>query len=74
MEDGKIELDDFQISLIEKLEARIEEIDRPKKIFSFKKNKNIKSLYVNGEVGRGNTFIMDLFFDNLKTKKKISLK
>ena len=28
---------------------------------------------MHGEVGRGKTFIMDLFFDNLKTKKKIRL-
>lgn len=58
------------MSLIEKLEQRIDDINNSSKIFNFKRKINPKSLYIHGEVGRGKTFIMDLFFDNLNIKKK----
>jgi len=35
-----------------------------------KKNRPVKGLYIWGEVGRGKTFIMDLFYDELKTQRK----
>ena len=59
--------------MIEKLERRLEELNKSDPFFNFKKKKNSKSLYIFGEVGRGKTFIMDLFYDSLKTKKKIRL-
>ena len=59
--------------MIEKLEIRLEELNRSDTFFNFKKKKSSKSLYIYGEVGRGKTFVMDLFFDSLKTKKKIRL-
>ena len=59
--------------MIEKLERRLKELNKSDPFFNFKKKKNSKSLYIFGEVGRGKTFIMDLFYDSLKTKKKIRL-
>ena len=59
--------------MIEKLERRLKELNKSDLYFNFKKKKNSKSLYIFGEVGRGKTFIMDLFYDSLKTKKKIRL-
>jgi len=35
-----------------------------------KKQKPVKGLYIWGEVGRGKTFLMDLFYDELKTQRK----
>lgn len=34
---------------------------------------NVKGLYIWGGVGRGKTFLMDLFFSNLHTQKKLRL-
>ena len=59
--------------MIYKLETRLEELNKSDPFFNFKKKKKSKSFYIYGEVGRGKTFIMDLFFDSLKTKKKIRL-
>jgi cell division protein ZapE len=60
--------------LIERLQERVETLDASSNFFSFlKKDKKPRSLYIHGEVGRGKTFVMDLFFDHLKTERKIRL-
>ena len=44
------------------------------KIFKKKRNKNSpKGIYLWGDVGRGKTFLMDLFFDSLPLKRKTRL-
>ena len=60
--------------MIERLQERVEALNASSNFFSFlKKNKKPRSLYIHGEVGRGKTFVMDLFFDHLKTERKIRL-
>lgn len=51
----------------------MEILNSPNSFISFRKKQTPRSLYIHGEVGRGKTFIMDLFFDSLKTKQKIRL-
>lgn len=49
-------------------------IDRVAALLSRNNNSaNVKGLYIWGGVGRGKTFLMDLFFSNLHTKKKLRL-
>ena len=49
-------------------------IDRVAAILSRNTNaNNIKGLYIWGGVGRGKTFLMDLFFSNLHTQEKLRL-
>ena len=75
--------DPYQIKAIHYLQCISNELDsgeplieRKKpfwSLFSFSKNnppKMIKGFYSHGGVGRGKTYLMDLFFDNLKTKRK----
>jgi len=40
------------------------------KRFNKKPRESVKGLYIWGEVGRGKTFLMDLFYDNLEMKRK----
>ena len=49
-------------------------IDRITTVLSRKSDtNNIKGLYIWGGIGRGKTFLMDLFFSNLHTQKKLRL-
>jgi len=42
-------------------------------IFNFFKKNNFLGFYIWGDVGRGKTYLIDLFFSSLKIKKKIRL-
>lgn len=66
--------DNIQIKAIEELQEIIEQLDSKKvsKFNLFNKNiyPEIKGLYMWGGVGRGKTFIMDIFYNEIPTAKK----
>jgi cell division protein ZapE len=78
---GRIESDAVQLAIVEKLaelERRILEHDSPHKssalgwLFTGRDRDQppIKGLYIYGEVGRGKTMLMDLFFDSSPVERK----
>jgi len=77
-----IQEDPFQMSavnLLEDLFQRLIERNKPQNIFQkFKSslagnNSPLKGIYFWGGVGRGKTYLMDMFFDALPIKKKMRL-
>ena len=77
---GKIEADPAQIALVSKLDLLLEKISR-KRLSSkssalgwlFGKNQapeEIRGLYIWGDVGRGKSMLMDMFFEFLPHKRK----
>ena len=75
---GRIERDDAQLAIIEKmmrLEERISEYCSRKSsaldwLFASREHPPIKGLYIYGEVGRGKTMLMDWFFDSSPVERK----
>jgi cell division protein ZapE len=81
VEAGKIEADPAQATLVARLtalEQRLEEYRLVSKSSALgwmfgnraKSGPPLKGLYVYGEVGRGKTFLMDLFFETSRVTKK----
>lgn len=79
VESGKIVPDETQIAALKQLEFIAEQIEQycPTKPSLIKKvfgktvpEEPIKGLYMWGGVGRGKTYLMDLFFDNVDNEKK----
>lgn len=77
---GKIEADPAQIELVSRLDVLLEKLSR-KRLSSkssalgwlFGKNEapeKLKGLYIWGDVGRGKSMLMDMFFDYLPHKRK----
>lgn len=75
--EGHVE-DPSQLDLIarfEDLQARLK-VQRPRKgglrtmFFRSEPRENVRGLYIWGGVGRGKTFLMDLFFESLEIKEK----
>jgi len=75
---GRIDRDDAQFAIIEKmtrLEERISEYWSRKSsaldwLFASRGQPPIKGLYIYGEVGRGKTMLMDWFFDSSPVERK----
>ena len=74
---GRIERDDAQLTIVEKmtrLEERISEhLSRKSSALDWlfaSREQPIKGLYIYGEVGRGKTMLMDLFFDSSPVERK----
>ena len=81
IEAGQIEADPAQLALAEKLDELADRLDGYRlgiragllgRWFSGKPPEPPRGLYVYGEVGRGKTFLMDLFFDaaNVASKRR----
>ncbi len=82
IQDGVLNPDAEQLKAVLLLQSLFESLmhsDRNEanllaKIFKKKRDKNLpKGLYLWGGVGRGKTFLMDLFFDSLPLKRKTRL-
>ena len=68
IEDGLLSFDAEQSKLLNRLDQlNFDLVKRSKAWFGQKK---IKGLYIRGEVGRGKTQIMDIFFQTLPVKNK----
>jgi cell division protein ZapE len=74
---GRIERDEAQLAIVEKmtrLEERIlEYLSRKSSALDWlfaSREQPIKGLYIYGEVGRGKTMLMDLFFDSSPVERK----
>jgi len=75
---SRIERDDAQLAIVEKmtrLEERISEYLSRKSsaldwLFASREQLPVKGLYIYGEVGRGKTMLMDLFFDSSPVERK----
>jgi cell division protein ZapE len=75
---SRIERDDAQLAIVEKmtrLEERISEYLSRKSsaldwLFASREQPPVKGLYIYGEVGRGKTMLMDLFFDSSPVERK----
>lgn len=67
--------DSVQLEAIQKLEVIIDQVTASQKHKKFFLSKHlyspIKGLYMWGGVGRGKTFLMDLFYDSLPPQKKM---
>lgn len=57
--------------IIEKLDALSDAINKQNSWFS--KKRNVCGIYLYGPVGRGKSFLVNLFFNSLTTKKKLKL-
>ncbi len=65
---GDLTSDDAQLNLLTHLDQlHISLSSKSNRLFT---KKNIKGIYIYGEVGRGKTQIMDIFFKSLKIKEK----
>ena len=54
-----------------KLQNKLSLLNQNKSFLDFfKKEKKVKGIYLWGDVGRGKTFIMDMFFSSIKNIKK----
>jgi len=75
---SRIERDDAQLAIVEKmtrLDERISEYLSRKSsaldwLFASREQPPVKGLYIYGEVGRGKTMLMDLFFDSSPVERK----
>jgi len=73
LQQGRLVTDEAQLALIKRLGLLAQDLQRkPVSRLSFwrKKNAPIKGLYIYGQVGRGKTMVMDLFYESLKRKDK----
>ncbi len=71
---GRIQNDIAQQNLLTMLQEVLDRLVKPKKKSLFTKSKpstNINSLYIYGNVGRGKSMLMDLFFDAVPENKNL---
>jgi cell division protein ZapE len=69
LENQSIKHDELQFSVVKAFNQLYAEITHTKKKWFFKKSVYSKGLYIFGNVGRGKTFLMDLFVTSLNQKK-----
>lgn len=66
LQQPKYIIDEQQNFAVIKLEQLYQELQNPQ-------IKQVKGIYIWGDVGRGKTFLMDMFFNSLNTEKKLRL-
>ena len=69
LELGKINQDTLQHEVVLGFEDLYNAINTKKKHWFFKPKKSFNGLYIFGSVGRGKTFLMDLFVDCIDDEK-----
>ena len=69
IDDGQLSFDKEQAKLLEKFNHLNESLTKRSK--SWFGQKKIKGLYIRGEVGRGKTQMMDIFFETERHKAAI---
>lgn len=76
---GQIELDENQVKLVTLFDKLLNSLEKKRLsrkssalgwLFAKKSDDHIKGLYIWGDVGRGKSMLMDLFFENLPHKRK----
>ena len=69
---GKIHDDPLQRKVLDSLQNIVNALERPTHFwFKRRKNEDIKGLYMYGPVGGGKTFLMDLFYHDVKERHKL---
>lgn len=65
-----IDDDPLQRMILSKMQRLTDELQKKSHWFSRFSNSDIKGFYLYGTVGAGKTFLVDMFFENLKEEKK----
>lgn len=73
LRDGEIVLDHAQQTVVEQIDRLYWQLTSVPKQRWLKRPQPIKGLYLWGDVGRGKTFLMDLFYHSLSETKKLRL-
>ena len=67
---GELRADPIQEEAVAKLNALASRLGEKRGFSLFRKPEPIRGLYIWGEVGRGKTFLMDFFFEDVAVEKK----
>ncbi|RZA16966.1 MAG: cell division protein ZapE [Lysobacteraceae bacterium] len=70
MERGELKRDAAQDAVMTRLDALARKLGEKRGFSLFRKAQPVKGLYVWGDVGRGKTLLMDLFFDAVRVSSK----
>jgi len=79
IDSGQIEADPNQVNLVKRLDDLLGKLEKKRLsrkssalgwLFAKKAPEQVKGLYIWGDVGRGKSMLMDMFFENLPHKRK----